>query len=173
MRTVKSFLRPVMFAVVLMFFLVCFVGCTGSSDDKEKFDKSSVSELAPDFTITSLTGKKITLSDFHGKKNVLLAFGATWCVYCRREVPELKKIHAKYRDRIEVLYVDVAESKQRVSSYAARHGITYTVLLDLDGKVANTYDVLGFPTNFIINKEGRIAYRNHGLPRDIQSYLSP
>src|SRR5512139_2468506 len=54
---------------------------------------------APDFTLKDLDGKVVKLSDFRGKKVVLLDFWATWCNICKREMPVLERVYKEYRDR--------------------------------------------------------------------------
>jgi len=119
----------------------------------------SGTERAPDFALRDLKGTEVKLSDSRGRV-VLLAFSATWCPHCRREIPELKKLHARFKDRgFEVLMVDVQESQKRVASFAAKYEIPYRVLLDEEGKVARQYRVRGIPDELLIGKDGAIICR--------------
>ena len=116
-------------------------------------------ERAPDFALRDLKGTEVKLSDSRGRV-VLLAFSATWCPYCRKEVPELKKLHDRFKDRgLEVLMVDVQESQKKVASFAAKYEIPYRVLLDEEGKVARQYRVRGIPDELLIGKDGAIICR--------------
>ncbi len=125
---------------------------------------------AADFTLTSLNGESIGLSQFRGKKSVLLVFGATWCPYCVQEVPELKEIYNAYNDgEIKVLYVDVQESRETVASFVEKHSIPYTVLLDADSSVARDYGVRGIPHQVMIAKDGSILYEG---PRPYQGLVT-
>jgi thiol-disulfide isomerase/thioredoxin len=66
---------------------------------------------AIDFTLTSLDGKKVSLSDFRGK-NVYLNFFATWCPPCKRELPDMEKLYREYKDKgLELVVVDLGKSK--------------------------------------------------------------
>ncbi|MBI4335889.1 MAG: TlpA family protein disulfide reductase, partial [Candidatus Omnitrophica bacterium] len=92
-------------------------------------------------------------------------FWATWCPSCREEIPELRDLNKEYKDKgLKILAVDIGESQKKVDSFAKQQGIEYTILLDLDNRVANQYGVMGIPTNILIDKEGNIAYRGTSPP---------
>ena len=122
-------------------------------------EKASGEKNAPDFTLRSLEGVETTLSQFKGKKDVLMVFGATWCPYCVQEIPELKSIYKEYADgNVKLLYINIQESEQKLRSFVKKHGIPYTVLLDMKGEVAGLYNVRGIPHQVIVNKDGYIVY---------------
>jgi peroxiredoxin len=126
---------------------------------------------APDFTLQDLNGKSFSLKDFKGK-NVLLYFTTTWCPYCKREVPELKEMHLKYKGKLEILAIDINESKTKVSSYIQKYQIPYTTLLDLEGKVALDYSIRGVPTKVLVGKDGRVfCYMCRDLPSQVEELL--
>lgn len=127
---------------------------------------------AEDFTLTALDGNAVTLSDFKGKENVLLVFGATWCPYCIEEIPTLKDLHAQYGTQgLAILALDIREPLDKVRAFADKKGITYTVLLDSDGTVAAHYGVRGIPTNIFIDKNGEILYRGSLDREKVESLL--
>lgn len=126
---------------------------------------------APDFTLQDLNGKSFSLKDFKGK-NVLLYFTTTWCPYCKREVPELKEMHLKYKGKLEILAIDMNESKAKVSSYIQKYQIPYTTLLDSEGKVAVDYSIRGVPTKVLVGKDGRVfCYMCRDLPSQVEELL--
>jgi peroxiredoxin len=126
---------------------------------------------APDFTLQDLNGKSFSLKDFKGK-NVLLYFTTTWCPYCKREVPELKEMHLKYKGKLEILAIDMNESKVKVSSYIQKYQIPYTTLLDSEGKVAVDYSIRGVPTKVLVGKDGRVfCYMCRDLPNQVEELL--
>lgn len=146
-----------------MFLAVSLFGCSssGNSSKEEKWDikEQSIEEKAPDFVLEDLEGKKVKLSDYKGKV-VLLVFSTTWCQYCRAEIPHLKKLYSQYKEKgLEIINIDIQESREKVSSFAAKHKLPYKVLLDNDGEVARTYDVRGVPTKILIGKDGKILCR--------------
>lgn len=125
-----------------------------------------------DFRLATPEGHSVSLSEFIGKKAVLLAFWATWCPHCKETVPELKKLDSgPLSDRLKLLAVDFMESGEKVSSFMGKRGIGYTVLLDSGGKVARSYGVLGIPTYVVINRQGKIVYRGYELPANVSRYL--
>ena len=116
-------------------------------------------EKAPDFVLKDLQGRKFRLSENIGKP-VLLIFGATWCPYCRDEIPRLKDIYANYSKRgLVILNIDIQESKEKVSRFAESYKLPYRVLLDEKADVAESYGVQGVPTMVLIDKKGMILCR--------------
>jgi peroxiredoxin len=126
---------------------------------------------APDFTLQDLNGKSFSLKDFKGK-NVLLYFTTTWCPYCKKEVPELKEMHQKYKGKLEILAIDMNESKAKVSSFIQKYQIPYTTLLDSEGKVAVDYSIRGVPTKVLVGKDGRVfCYMCRDLPNQVEELV--
>lgn len=154
--------------ILTLLFIFSNISCTPASSQE-----GNTRAAAPDFTLTSLDGENVSLSQFRGKKNVLLVFGTTWCPYCVKEVPELKEIYKNYRDRnVKLLYIDVQESEQKVSSFVKNYSIPYSVLLDIDGVVARDYSVRGIPHQAIIDKDGVILYEGPRPYNGLMSLLS-
>lgn len=112
---------------------------------------------AHDFTLVDLAGKTWRLSDQKGKV-VLLDFTTTWCPWCVKDIPHLKKLSQKYQGNrsFEFVAVYLQESRQKVSSFALKKGLPYRILLDLDGKVAAKYGVRGVPTKVVVDKDGNV-----------------
>lgn len=113
--------------------------------------------IAPDFTLKDLNGKTVKLSDYRGKV-VIVNFWAVWCKYCKQEMPDLNELNAELEKDNEavILAVDAQESSDTVKNYLSSNKINLKVLLDQDGSVTQTYGVSGFPTTFIINKDGTL-----------------
>ncbi len=139
---------------------------------------SSRPRPAPDFALPDLKGKRESLSSFKGKL-ILLDFWATWCEPCREEIPELKNLYAKYRDRGFVI-VGVAldfDGKASVLPFARKAGIGYPVLLG-EGLAPAGYSVSGIPTAYLIDRQGLIVHRYVGpqtfedFAPDIEKYLA-
>lgn len=118
-------------------------------------------EPAPPFALTSLTGERVELAGLAGK-TVLLHFWATWCGVCKAEIPALEAI-SEGLDEDEVLLTVVAsDDAEEVRAFVKERGLTYPIVLAGDG-VLGAYGVSAFPTNFVIDPEGRIAHRSVGL----------
>lgn len=135
-------------------------------------------EIAPDFTLSDLDGNEVSLSDFKGKV-VFLNFWATWCPPCRNEMPSMEALYQKLKDKdFELLAVSLdRQGSSAVKPFIRDYGLTFPILLDLDGKVARTYRVRGIPSTFVVDKEGLIAERIVGArdwqtPDSIEKFLS-
>lgn len=125
------------------------------------------------FVLRDLAGNNVALSDFSGKKVVILDFWATWCAPCRASLPGLAKFRDRYAARdVEVLSVNLEENPQRVRDFVASQGLALRVLLDSDGNVARSYRVQGIPTILVIDKQGRERERIVGFRPDLESLLS-
>ena len=123
--------------------------------------------LAPDFTLDTLDGKRVALSELRGKV-VVINFWATWCLPCREETPALEKSYAQYKDSgVVILGVNLTDqdSIREVESFVQEFRLTYPILLDRDGTVSNTlYQIRGLPTTFFVNREGIIRTAVVGGP---------
>ena len=114
-----------------------------------------VGHPAPDFTLTDLSGKPVTLSSYHGQKAVVLDFWATWCAPCRMALPDLQSLSDKYADRgLEILALDQGEEPDQVRGFIERKQYLLRVLLDQGNAVGDTYGVRGIPTTVLIDKAG-------------------
>ena len=114
--------------------------------------------LAPNFTLDTLDGNKVTLSDLRGKI-VVVNIWATWCPPCRAETPALEKSHEQYKDSgVVILGVDLTnqDSLSDVNSFLQEFKLTYPILLDRDGSVGYLYQIKGLPSTFFINRNGII-----------------
>jgi peroxiredoxin len=107
-----------------------------------------------DFTLSDLSGKKVSLSSFKGKL-VFLNFWATWCPPCRGEMPSMERLYQKLKGQgLAILAVDLQEDAKSVQKFVAEHKLTFPILLDTDGKVGATYGARSIPTTYIIGRDG-------------------
>lgn len=120
-------------------------------------EKPQKSILAPDFTLEDLSGKRLSLKSLRGKV-IFLNFWATWCVPCRQEMPTMEKLHReRKKDGLEVVAVNYRESKEEVRKFIGELGLTFTVLLDKDGKVSEEYGIWSLPLSYFIARRGVFA----------------
>jgi thiol-disulfide isomerase/thioredoxin len=120
--------------------------------------------LAPDFTLKTIDGKDVKLSDLRGKA-VLLNFWATWCGPCKIEIPWFMELEKQYAAQ-GLVVVGVAmddNAKDVVPKFAQEMKIDYPVLIGTE-QVADQYGgVEGLPTTFYIGRDGKIVKRIAGL----------
>ena len=121
----------------------------------------AVGDKAPNFEVTTLTGETFRLSDYAGEKPVYLKFWATWCSYCKVEMPHLQSMHNQYGDDVEVLAVNVGinDSIANIERFFNSGGFNVPTMIDQQGDLVSAFGVVGTPHHVLINKDGEIAYR--------------
>ena len=117
---------------------------------------------APDFKLTSLDGKPLTLADFQGKV-VFLNFWATWCGPCRAEVPDLVALQERYKDHLQIIGLDVDDDDTaEIQKYMKETGIDYPVATTPDDLRVQYGGIPALPTSFILDTEGRVVQKHVG-----------
>ncbi|MEA2719959.1 MAG: hypothetical protein QOJ39_1823 [Candidatus Eremiobacteraeota bacterium] len=130
---------------------------------------------APDFHLTALDGKPVSLADYRGKTLVLNEW-ATWCPPCREETPDLiaaaKKLGAK--GDVVFLGVDSTEAAPIVRAFIAAKSMPYTTAIDADKSFSKTYDVRAYPTTYIISPDGvlRARYVGNIAPKVLAGFVA-
>jgi cytochrome c biogenesis protein CcmG/thiol:disulfide interchange protein DsbE len=128
--------------------------------------------VPPDFSVTTTSGDVVRLSDLRGQP-VWLTFGASWCSQCRAEAPDIEAASVQYRDQGLVVLAVFQESVASAADYAERVGLTFTMGVDPDTRIASAYHVIGVPTHVFIGPDGLVReFLIGGLkPDDIDSHL--
>jgi len=129
---------------------------------------------SPDFRLPTVSGpeEKIRLSEVVRDNPVLLVFWATWCPSCAEEVPRLNEWNGLFKaDGLQILGVNVQESREDVRAFQKDYRMDYSVVLDEDGKVAKQFGVSGLPTTVFLAKGGEIRYYGYSLPANIEQLM--
>lgn len=130
-----------------------------NTDDRQYLVK--VGDQAPDFEMSFPDGKKVKLSDLHGKV-VMLQFTASWCGVCRKEMPHIEKeIWQKHKENPQfVLYgIDREEPAEKIQVLRDATGVTYPIGMDPDANIFGLYAEkdAGITRNIIIDRSGKIV----------------
>jgi thiol-disulfide isomerase/thioredoxin len=145
--------------------VVLMPNAADQGDQSESDEPHLRGKAAPAFTLTTLDGKKVSLSDYKGHA-VLVNFWATWCGPCKIEMPWFEEFKKQYAGQgFEILGVadDVDAGKDAIAKVAQKTGVTYPILL-ADGKVEKAYggiDVL--PMSFYVDRNGVVVEQTAGL----------
>ncbi|MEW6555939.1 MAG: TlpA disulfide reductase family protein [Elusimicrobiota bacterium] len=121
-----------------------------------------------DFSLKVLSSTEtFELSNYKGKKSVLVVFFATWCSYCTQEIPTLNRIYNEYgHKRLQIVAINIRENEKKIASFVKRKKILYPIAVDTKAEVAEKFKVYGIPTNILINTSGIIVFRGSDLPAD-------
>jgi len=126
---------------------------------------AQIGELAPSFKVTDLSNKIVALNDLK-EKIALLTFWAPWCVPCKDELPEFERLYKKYRDKgFVVIGISVETSASGVSSFLRKAPVTFPVVIDGNGRIAESYRVTGLPASFLVDKTGTVRKRYWGFEK--------
>jgi DsbE subfamily thiol:disulfide oxidoreductase len=159
----------------LLFMLAAFVlSSTGQSYGQgtrsAPVDYSAIPKLeemkshpaAPDFTLHNPQGKKLSLKDYRGKL-VLLNFWATWCAFCKEEMPGMERLYREFRDKgFEILAVNVKDKRNDALAFVKELKLSYTIMMDPAGEVGLLYGAWGMPMTYLIDEKGMVLARIWG-----------
>ncbi len=119
--------------------------------------------LAPDFSLSDLSGKSINFKKDMGKGKTYLLFWSSSCVSCKEGMTILEEVYKKSKDGgFSILAVNVYQDKDTVSAFTKDLGITYPVLLDTRGDVATAYEVFAIPVAYVIDSKGIVLDKYMG-----------
>jgi len=125
----------------------------------------TVGKTAPDFTLRSLDGERVTLSEFRGRV-VILDFWASWCGPCQRSFPALHALWSSVSDQgVDLVGISLDRSESNARGFLASTGYTDIIALwqslAASSTVASAYCVSGIPHTLVIDREGVVRYSGH------------
>ncbi|HRP02663.1 MAG TPA: TlpA disulfide reductase family protein [Candidatus Kapabacteria bacterium] len=130
-------------------------------------------DSAPDFSLLDANGKTVTLQSLQGKV-VVIDFWGTWCRWCVKAMPKLEALRKEYENNSKVIVMGIScqePESANPSKFMLENNIHYNTLLNGD-EVAQKFGVSGFPTLFVLSKEGKIVHSLVGYKDDMQQELS-
>jgi thiol-disulfide isomerase/thioredoxin len=114
---------------------------------------------APDFTLASPDGKKLSLKDYRGKL-VFLNFWATWCEFCREEMPSMERLYQEFKGKgFEVVAVNVKDKRSDALAFVKKLKLSYPIMMDPEGEIELLYGAFGMPTTYLIDDKGTLLAR--------------
>lgn len=156
----QQFLRRILYLFVL---LIGFAWIVMSADKSGASTAGQVPApqqgfLAPDFELPTSSGEPTKLSDLRGQA-VLVNLWATWCPPCRAEMQSIEKMYQEYKDQgFTVLAVNMTyqDDSSAVMPFVSEQGLTFPILFDETGKMANAYQLRSLPSSYFIHRDGTI-----------------
>jgi peroxiredoxin len=129
---------------------------------------------APDFTLETLDGSLLTLSELRGRP-VMLNLWASWCLPCRVEMPAIERVYQRHReDGLVVVGLNVTsqDSETAARAFVQEFGLTFPIVLDRDGAASARYELMGLPSTYFIDRDGIIRQVIIGGPMSEAVMLS-
>jgi peroxiredoxin len=143
------------------------VGITMSCNSADPSDSTPQPQKALDFTLSTMTGANITLSDLEGTP-VVLNFWSISCAYCRQQLPYLENVAQQSDGEIEIIAVNMADSASRIQTFFDDYEPAMTIALDNDREAFKDYCVAynntrGYiPFTLFVDSEGIVQYVKTG-----------
>jgi thiol-disulfide isomerase/thioredoxin len=133
-----------------------------------------IGETPPAVTLENLSGDSVALSQWIGKKPVIVEFWATWCPICAELLPRMEAAKKKYGDRAEFIIVAVAvnQSKNSVRRHLERHPMPFTFLWDGNGAAVRAFQAPSTSYVAVLDAKGRVVYTGVGADQQIEAALN-
>ncbi len=147
--------------------LLALSACEGKPREAAPGAQASAAQgpPAPVFAGRTLDGEPFDLVSQRGQV-LLLNVWATWCAPCKQEMPELQALHQRHREQgfsVIGVSVDAARLAPEVRRLVDEFGLTYPNVHDARNTIGPSFKVVGYPTSFLIDRQGAIVWRRDGL----------
>lgn len=158
-------MRKILFALALA--SATQFSCAGNNGDKKSEPASNGTEQtdsvteekekAPEFTLDDINGKPLSLKSLQGKY-VVLDFWGSWCPWCIKGIPEMKKYYDKYKDKMEIVGIDCNDSEEKWKAAVKQYEMPWLHVYNPKvSTLLKEYKIQGFPTKVVVNPKGDIA----------------
>ncbi|MET0092626.1 MAG: TlpA disulfide reductase family protein [Sedimenticola sp.] len=116
----------------------------------------------PEFVLTDLQGRSHSPSDYRGRV-LVVNFWATWCPPCRAEMPSMGRMLDKLKGSpVSLLAIAMGQKREQIARFAEEHPQPFPLLPDPGSKIAADFNVMGLPSTYITDRNGRLIYRVQG-----------
>jgi len=154
MRRLLGLMLPILVALSL-----ATIGCQCGRDSAQV---ARVGRPAPEFTLLALDGQAVSLGDLQGGP-VMVNFWATWCGPCVHEMPYIQEVYEVWSGKgLAILAININESPSQVQGFMQENRLSFPVLLDESGEVAEQYGIRYIPTTIFIDSDGIIRNIKQG-----------
>ena len=140
----------------LVIYLSIFLSFSNSAQTIHKFE-------APIYKSKEI----FKLSDYLGKKKIVINFWASWCTACIQELPILRELKSQNKTDTVFVAINAGERTKLIKKFLKRYDFPYLILEDRNKKIADLYKIERLPQTIVINKKGKIVYRGEEPPRKI------
>lgn len=138
---------------------------------KEAEENVKEGAAAPDFTLPDIQGNSFTLSSLRGKW-VVLDFWGSWCGWCIKGIPDMKKYYEKYAGKFEIVGIDCRDTDEKWKAAVEKYGLPWLHVYNTEADgTPDKYAVQGYPTKIIIDPEGKIDKIVIGESEEFYKYL--
>lgn len=174
--------------IVIIFFVIVKFGYSyingsylekNSNVSKENNKENSEGEIKSlkNFSVYNEEGKKVDIKDYLTEKPLVINFWASWCPPCKEEIPYFNNIKDIYRDKVEVLMVNLTdgqrETREKAKDYIDDLGYDFNILYDEDLNAAKTYSLNQVPRTLFVDEDGNVIKDKIGMisEEELNSYI--
>jgi thiol-disulfide isomerase/thioredoxin len=115
----------------------------------------------PSVSVIDSSGAEINTDDLLTGNTLVVSLWSTWCVPCRRELPQLQEFAAEHHD-VSVVAVNLGDKLDSVAAYAQEIGLTMPVVIDTEGRISSALGVTSVPSTLMINSHGKVIATHVG-----------
>jgi thiol-disulfide isomerase/thioredoxin len=115
----------------------------------------------PSVSVVDSSGTEINSGDLLTGNTLVVGLWSTWCVPCRRELPQLQEFAAKHND-VSVVAVNLGDKLDSVAAYAQEIGLTMPVVIDTEGRISSALGVTSVPSTLVIDSSGKVIATHVG-----------
>jgi cytochrome c biogenesis protein CcmG, thiol:disulfide interchange protein DsbE len=164
---------PVWVGVLAFAILFGFLLLVGLGLKRVQAGPIIIGQHVPPITLTTFDGKSLVTTQMAGKV-IVINFWASWCQPCATEAADLQSAWQKYEPDGQVIFlgVDYVDTPPEAMGYISQFNITYPNGPDLGTRISQTFHISGVPETYIIDKSGKLAYKEIGPFSSLDSITS-